>query len=102
MFCVYILRSQRLQKYYVGSTQDVNNRLREHNHRESRSTRKGAPWELIHTEEFPTRAEAMRQENKIKSRGIARYLSSLGKLTGSSVALPAPRSEIQILSPRQY
>lgn len=32
MFYVYILQSQTTKKYYVGSTQDVNNRLRGHNH----------------------------------------------------------------------
>ncbi len=81
MFYVYILQSQVLKTYYVGSTQDVSNRLREHNHGETRSTRKGVPWEIVHIEEFPTRAEAVRQENKIKARGMARYLISLGKLT---------------------
>jgi putative endonuclease len=80
MFYVYILRSQSLQKYYVGSTQEVSNRLREHNHGESRSTRPGVPWELVRTEEFQTRAEAVRQENRIKARGIGRYLSDVGHL----------------------
>lgn len=77
MFYVYILQSQTTKKYYVGSTQDVANRLREHNSGETKSIRHGIPWELIHQESFPTRAEAMRQENKIKARGIARYLQSL-------------------------
>jgi len=70
MFYVYILRSQRTQKYYVGSTQDFANRLREHNHGETRSIRHGIPWELVHQESFSTRAEAVQQENKIKARGI--------------------------------
>jgi len=42
------------------------------------STKKGVPWELEHVEEFSTRSEAMIQENKIKSRGIRRYLESIG------------------------
>jgi len=37
MFYVYILRSEKTKKYYVGSTQDVANRLREHNNGETRS-----------------------------------------------------------------
>ena len=81
MFYVYILHSASAGKYYVGCTQDVSNRLREHNQGETRSIRHGIPWELIHVEEFQTRAEAVRQENKIKARGIGRYLQSLGKLT---------------------
>ena len=81
MFYVYILQSQATRKYYVGSTQDVSNRLREHNHSESLSTRGGIPWEAVHIEEFPTRAEAVRREKQIKARGIARYLRALGKPT---------------------
>jgi putative endonuclease len=81
MFYVYILQSQATRKYYVGSTQDVNNRLREHNHGESLSTRGGRPWEIVNIEEFQTRAEAVRKEKQIKARGIGRYLQSLGKST---------------------
>ncbi len=81
MFYVYILRSQDSKKYYVGSTQDVTNRLREHNQGETRSTRQGIPWEIVHVEEFQTRRDAIRKENQIKARGIARYLSSLGQQT---------------------
>ncbi|MGH7598909.1 MAG: GIY-YIG nuclease family protein [bacterium] len=47
MFYVYILQSQASRKYYVGSTQDVRNRLREHNHGESLSTRGGIPSNSI-------------------------------------------------------
>ena len=77
MFYVYILRSLKSKKYYVGSTQDVANRLREHNAGETRSIKHGIPWVLIHQESFTTRAEARKQEDKIKARGIARYLQAL-------------------------
>jgi putative endonuclease len=75
MFYIYILRSKLTQRYYVGSTEIVEKRLQEHNTGKSKSTRAGIPWELIHTESFSTRAEAVRQEQKIKARGIGRYLS---------------------------
>ncbi|RPJ28154.1 MAG: GIY-YIG nuclease family protein [Chloroflexi bacterium] len=77
LFFVYILRSQRLERYYVGSTENVEKRLHEHNSGKSASTRAGMPWELIHTECFRTRSEAMLQERKIKARGIGRYLSDI-------------------------
>ena len=75
MFYIYILRSKLTQRYYVGSTEVVEKRLKEHNTGKSKSTRAGIPWELIHTESFATRSEAMLQEQKIKARGIGRYLS---------------------------
>jgi putative endonuclease len=66
MFYVYILQSQARRKYYVGSTQDVANRLREHNAGESLSTRRGVSWEVMHIEEFQTRSEAVRNKKTRK------------------------------------
>ena len=76
---MYIIRSLRTQRYYVGSTKDVEERLREHNAGKSLSARAGAPWELVHTETFPTRSEAVRHELKVKARGIARYLIDIDR-----------------------
>jgi putative endonuclease len=77
MFYIYILRSKLTQRYYVGSTEIVEKRLQEHNSGKSKSTRAGIPWELIHRESFATRSEARIQEQKIKSRGIGRYLTDI-------------------------
>ena len=74
---MYILQSRTSHRYYVGSTQDLTNRLDEHNRGESRSTRSGIPWDIIRVEDFASRAEAMAQETRIKSRGIARYLTDV-------------------------
>jgi putative endonuclease len=77
LFYIYIIRSLRTQRYYVGSTQNVEHRLREHNAGKSSSTRAGVPWKLIHTEIFETRSEALQCEGKIKARGISRYLNDI-------------------------
>jgi putative endonuclease len=74
MYTCYILRSKSSERYYVGSTEDLINRLREHNAGEGKSTRAGVPWEIIWTEEFATRAEAVRRERQVKARGIRRFL----------------------------
>ena len=79
MIHVYILHSETTQRYYVGSTQDVDNRLGEHNHSESASTRGGVPWRVVRVEDFDTRSEAMRRERQTRSRGIERYLKDLTK-----------------------
>ncbi len=78
MFYGYILRSKKRSRYYAGHTQDLKNRLSEHNSGESKSTRHGVPWNLVHVLEFNTRAEAMEWEKKVKARGIERYLRDLG------------------------
>jgi putative endonuclease len=77
LFYIYVIYSQTLQRYYLGSTEIVEKRLQEHNSGKSLSTRAGIPWELIHTECFETRSEAMLRERKIKARGIGRYLADL-------------------------
>ena len=81
MFYIWILRSKVTQRYYVGSTDDVEKRLKEHNAGKSKSTPTGIPWELIHSESFITRSEAMLHERKIKTRGISRYLSDINQIS---------------------
>ena len=74
MFYVYILYSENKNRYYVGQTNDLNDRLYRHNSSLVQSTKYGVPWKLIHCIEFNTRSEAMQRELKIKKRGIKRYL----------------------------
>ncbi|MFA5832975.1 MAG: GIY-YIG nuclease family protein [Bacteroidota bacterium] len=51
MFTVYVLWSDRLQKRYVGSCEDLKIRIKQHNNGESKFTKGGIPWILIYTEE---------------------------------------------------
>jgi len=67
MFSVYVLRSKRTGRLYTGSTADLVRRLGEHNSGLSGSTKQGVPWELLHHEEYLTRADAMRRERELKS-----------------------------------
>ena len=76
-YFVYILFSESLQKYYVGSTGDVVKRLAEHNKGKSNFTSKGVPWQLITTFNLVSRSEAVNLELKIKNRGIKRYLHDI-------------------------
>ena len=76
-FTVYILFSKSAQKYYTGSTQDLVNRLHEHNSGETKSIQNGIPWEVVWKTLLPSRAEAMKLETKIKKRGAKRFLEDL-------------------------
>ncbi len=78
LYYVYILFSQRTGRYYVGSTEDISRRLREHNAGRSLSTRAGVPWEVVHLEGCSKRSAAVLLENRIKSGGIRRYLEDVG------------------------
>ena len=77
-YVVYILRSKRTGRYYCGQTSRLYERFLEHNRGETRSLRRGIPWELIWWEYHESRSSAMRRERYIKSRGIGRFLFEEG------------------------
>ena len=80
MYVVYILFSDSLKKYYVGSTLHLSIRLDEHNRGKSPFTKKGIPWNLVHHIECESHSEAIQLENKIKKRGIKRFLEDVSFL----------------------
>jgi len=63
----YILQSKTTGKYYIGSTNNKEKRVNEHNIGKNKSTRNKGPWETVYYEEFSSRMEARRRELKIKS-----------------------------------
>jgi putative endonuclease len=69
MYFVYILHSAKFDKYYIGSTEDPERRISEHNTSPFNTyTSKYRPWTLAAT--FPlgeTRDIAVRYERKLKS-----------------------------------
>jgi len=66
-FVTYVIKSLSDGKYYVGSCENVDKRLKQHNTGKTRSTKSGAPWKLVHQELYDTRQEAYKRERKIKS-----------------------------------
>ena len=74
---VYILYSRSLNKYYVGQSSNIEDRLKRRNSGRSKYTKSGIPWELIWSKELDSRSEAMSLERKIKSRGAKRYLEDI-------------------------
>ena len=71
MFHVYVLRSTKTGRRYVGSCKNVEDRLRRHNAGHSKATRHGTRWVLAHFESFSNRAEAIRKEQYYKPDEVA-------------------------------
>jgi putative endonuclease len=67
MCFVYVLWSNKLEKRYFGSTDNVPKRFKEHNHGYSKFTKGGFPWNLIHEEEFSSKYEALKREKFLKT-----------------------------------
>jgi putative endonuclease len=51
----------------VGSSQDVDVRLKLHNSRKVKSTRAYVPWQLLETREFDSRSDAVKMEKFLKT-----------------------------------
>ncbi|OGM31615.1 hypothetical protein A2803_00445 [Candidatus Woesebacteria bacterium RIFCSPHIGHO2_01_FULL_44_21] len=66
MYFAYILYSQPFDKYYIGSTSNLQNRIDRHNNGGSRYTRPFRPWALVYSEKFKTGSEAAKREKEIK------------------------------------
>ena len=72
MHYVYIIRSEKFTKeIYIGSTQNIPERLQAHNAGKSTHTNKFKPWELIYYCAFTNRNKAFAFEKYLKtSSGI--------------------------------
>jgi len=68
MYYVYILYSVAFDRYYVGQCEDVALRLKRHNGRAVPSTKAYAPWNLVYSETFSSRTEAVYRETEIKKK----------------------------------
>jgi putative endonuclease len=67
MHHLYILFSQSLNKFYVGHTSDLSERIERHNRGGDKFTSKGQPWNLVYSEKFQTKEEAHKREREIKN-----------------------------------
>ena len=76
-YLVYILYSHSADKYYTGHTDDLGQRMTDHNSGKGNYTSRGTPWMLKYTESFPTRAEAMKREMEIKNKKSRKYIEFL-------------------------
>ncbi|WKK82990.1 GIY-YIG nuclease family protein [Marivirga arenosa] len=66
-FFVYILFSSKINKFYIGYSQNPEKRLEFHNSTLNKIwSKRGQPWELKTTIPFKSKTEALKAERKIK------------------------------------
>jgi putative endonuclease len=83
MCFVYILRGIKNNRYYIGSTNNMNRRLIEHNSGKSRYDKINSPYELVFNQEYSTPLVARRTElwlKKQKSRVLINQIIREGKI----------------------
>lgn len=78
----YILYSSGIDRYYVGSTDDLQWRLERHNSGWGKYTKRGIPWKIVYYESFSSKSEAIKRENEIKNMKSRKYIESLIRAGG--------------------
>ena len=89
MHFVYLIKSLKNGTVYIGNTDDVAKRLREHNSGKNFSTKNSAPYQVIYYEAYKDKKDATVREYKLKHHGSSmghlkkRVTNSLDKITAA-------------------
>jgi putative endonuclease len=67
MYYVYILRSIQTGTLYKGFTENLKQRVADHNAGKSKFTKHGKPWKLVYYEAFTSKKDALREELFLKT-----------------------------------
>jgi putative endonuclease len=91
-FYVYILFSVSTDKFYIGQTNNLSDRINRHNSSCGAYTSFGKPWILIWSDKKDERAQAIALEKKLKNlskhrivRFIAKYKDGINDLNQFNV-----------------
>ena len=76
MVNVYVIRSYKDGRFYVGMTKDLERRIQEHESGKTKSTKGFRPWKLIFTESFPNFSEARKSvcNSLLNNNGLIAYI----------------------------
>ena len=83
MWFTYILYSNKLDRYYTGSTDDLDWRLERHNQGWGRYRKSGILWKIVYNEEYSTKIETLKREREIKKMKNRKYIEELINNAGS-------------------
>ena len=85
MSYIYVLRSLKNGKRYIGSTNlSPEERLKKHNYGSNKFTKRNGSFELIYQENHVNKTEARKRENFLKSGVGRKYLDEILKNNCSS------------------
>ena len=78
-YYVYILQSLKDASLYIGYTNDLKRRIKQHNSGLDKYTKKYMPWKLIHYETYLNDKDARRRERYLKTSQGSRLLKRMLK-----------------------
>lgn len=81
MFFMYILKSVKDNKLYIGSTSNLVKRLKEHNSGIVKSTQNRIPLKVVYFEGYMNEEEARHREHnlKLRARALRQLLNRIRK-----------------------
>jgi putative endonuclease len=79
MYHVYILYSNKIDRFYTGYTNNLERRFAEHNRKKGKYTDMGIPWQIVYTEQFENIEDAKNREADIKAHKSRLYIEELLK-----------------------
>ncbi|MDP2928558.1 MAG: GIY-YIG nuclease family protein [Candidatus Omnitrophota bacterium] len=71
MHYLYLLKSKKENFTYIGSTDNLQRRLLEHNHGKNQATKFYAPFKIVYYEAYANKSDALSREYKLKHYGSA-------------------------------
>ncbi|HBU70107.1 MAG TPA: endonuclease [Elusimicrobia bacterium] len=74
MYYVYLLKSKKLDRTYIGYTSDLRKRYREHNAGKVSSTKAYVPYVLVYYEAYLSSADARKREIELKKHSQRKEL----------------------------
>ena len=100
MFFVYILEAVESKKFYIGQTENLEERIKRHNQGKNLSTKYYIPWRVKWWKTFETRSEAVIIEGKLKGikkrAGLEKFVSE-NEFSGCGAVGPVPPCGTRIL-----
>ena len=88
MYYVYVIQSQDTLGLYVGYTEDLKRRLREHVNGKCTTTSRMGKLELIHYEAYKSKEDAHRREDYLKTTQGKRMLKIMLRFSLSKQKKP--------------
>ena len=74
MHYLYLIESEKYDRYYIGQTNDLKDRVQRHNENRCKYTKGKGPWELIGYKKFISRSEAVKEERRLKKAKNRDYI----------------------------
>ena len=80
-YYLYVLYSKQIDRYYVGATQDIEQRLLSHLSNHGGYTSRVKDWLVVYQEVFASKKEAYEREKQVKSWKSRKMIEKMISLT---------------------